>query len=101
MGTTESSEHSSTNFCAFCLSTITEYSKSHLLVLTSTKALSQSQHSYVKLCGHLEAYYGDFWAYLSQLFLGIYFCDGNGWVWTIRIVLSADTVDLRSVVPIL
>ena len=39
LGRAESSEHDSTNFCAFCLSTITEYSKSCLLLLTLTKVL--------------------------------------------------------------
>ena len=41
LGRAESSERGNTNFCAFCLSTITEYSKSCLLVLNSTKALPQ------------------------------------------------------------
>ena len=41
LGRAESSEHGSTNFCAFCLSTITEYSKSCLWVLTSMKSLPQ------------------------------------------------------------
>ena len=48
LGRAESSEHGSTNFCAFCLSTTTTgYSKSCLLVLTSMKALPKSQHGYV------------------------------------------------------
>ena len=41
LGRGESSKHSSTNFCTFCLSTATEYSKSCLYILTSTKALLQ------------------------------------------------------------
>ena len=40
-GRAESSEHGSMKFCASCLSTITEYSKSCLWVLTSTKSLPQ------------------------------------------------------------
>ena len=41
LGRAESSEDGSTNLYAFCLSTITEYSKSCLWVLTSTKSLPQ------------------------------------------------------------
>ena len=82
-GGLESSELGSTNICAFCLSTITEYSKSCLWVLTLTKALPQRVDM---ACGHLEVLYGDLWGYLCQLCLSMHFCDGNGWVWTIGIV---------------
>ena len=85
------------NFCVFCLSNITEYSKCCLLVMTSMKALLQKS---TRLCNGLEVLYGDLWAYLCQVCLSMHFVmklNGFGQ----SELSSADTVDLRSVLPTL
>ena len=103
LGRVESSEHGSMNFCAFRLSTITdfEYSNSCRRVLTSMKALPKGINLAMwGLCEPLKVLYSDVGAYSCQVCLSMHFLielDGFG-----QIELSrADYVDLRSVVPTL